>query len=80
MKLSLIIQAYNEEDRISWTLETYYDTLKKKFKDDFEILVVMNNCSDATSEVITDFWDSMGQPRNLSLYEFKGYTGKGGAV
>jgi len=45
-KLSIIIPAYNEEKRISKTLELYLNYLKGK--KNFEILVVINGCTDNT--------------------------------
>ncbi len=55
MKLSLIIPAHNEEKRIGRTLDVYgayFRNLKKSKKIDFEILVVLNACSDRTDLVV----------------------------
>ena len=44
MKLSIVIPAYNEEKRISKTLDSYLTYYTKKYKQDFELIVVMNGC------------------------------------
>lgn len=80
MKLSIIIPAYNEEKRIASTLERYYDFFSNELRKDFEILVVVNNCSDKTQEVVHNFWISKGKPSNFSSYNIPGYCGKGAAV
>ena len=48
--LSIIIPAYNEEERIPKTLNSYLDYLKGKIN--FEILVIINGCTDNTLEVV----------------------------
>lgn len=49
-ELSIIIPAYNEEKRISKTLELYLKYLKGKIN--FEVLVVINGCTDNTAGVV----------------------------
>lgn len=51
MTLSIIIPAYNESRRIPKTLKSVADFLRPKDLS-FEIIVVLNNCSDDTEEVI----------------------------
>jgi len=77
MKLSIVIPAYNEEKRILPTLEDYHSFFQKKLKDNFEIIVVPNNCSDKTFEVVKDFVDNKKQIR---VFNLPNYSGKGGAV
>ena len=48
--LSIIIPAYNEEERIPKTLNSYLDYLKGKIN--FEILVIINGCTDNTLGVV----------------------------
>ncbi|MBI2106961.1 glycosyltransferase family 2 protein [Candidatus Woesearchaeota archaeon] len=50
-KLSIIIPAYNEEKRITQTLKEFLSYLKGKIN--FEILVVVNGCTDNTVGVVS---------------------------
>jgi len=77
MKISIIIPAYNEEKRILHTLEKYYTFFKEKFQDNFEIIVVPNNCSDHTFNIVKQF--SMNHPQT-KVFNLPNYSGKGGAV
>jgi len=70
---TIIIPAYNEEQRIGPTLKRYLD----HFDDGTEIIVVLNGCRDRTIEVVTSF---MSNHPNLRLIDEPGVTGKGGAV
>ncbi|MBI4159214.1 glycosyltransferase [Candidatus Woesearchaeota archaeon] len=49
--LSIIIPAYNEEKRILKTLQEYINYLRGKIN--FEILVVINGCTDNTLSVVS---------------------------
>src|SRR5438093_534822 len=52
--ISLIIPAYNEEKRIKSTLETYYSyfsNLQQQEIISFQIIVVLNGCTDNTLAV-----------------------------
>jgi len=77
MKLSVIIPAYNEAERLPSTLEEAYSWLTEKLPDDFEIIVVDDGSSDETvkqtREMITThpFLKILVQPQN---------RGKGAAV
>jgi len=51
MKLSIVIPAYNEENRIERTLRTYYKFFSEKHMP-FELVVVLNGCKDNTIGVV----------------------------
>jgi len=58
MKISIIIPAHNEEERIGRTLFTYlkfFKSLKKQGDLDFEIIVVINNTRDKTEEIVKSY-------------------------
>ncbi len=73
---SLIIPAYNEEKQVKGVLESYYHYLKDK-GNDFEIIVVCNNCSDATPKIAASIAKDKDE---IKVLNFSFYTGKGGAV
>ena len=50
----IVIPAYNEENRISKTLETYFDYFNKCKNITATFLVVCNNCSDGTAKICKD--------------------------
>ena len=58
MKISIIIPAYNEEKRIENTLKEYCEFFKGKM--DFEILVVINNTTDKTEEIVKKYAKKYG--------------------
>lgn len=77
MYLSWIIPAHNEEKRIEKTLREVDGYLRaKNFPDGYEILVVNNASSDATSSLVERV---KGSIPNIKLYDLEGY-GKGFAV
>lgn len=51
MKLSIVIPAYNEENRIERTLRTYHQFFAEKTIS-FELVVVLNGCKDNTIGVV----------------------------
>lgn len=77
MKLSIIIPAYNEEKRIPPTLKGYFNFFQEKLGDDFEIIIIPNNCSDDTLGVSEKF--SQGKEQ-IKILNVPYYVGKGGAV
>lgn len=54
MKISIIIPAYNEENRIERTLRTYYQFFSQKQSANIsvEFVVVLNGCVDNTLQVV----------------------------
>lgn len=77
MKLSIIIPAYNEENRILKTLEEYHSFFTKKLNSQFELIITLNNCKDNTCKIVTDFKSNRG---NIIVHTIPNYSGKGGAV
>lgn len=73
-KLSIIIPAYNEGERIKPTLEDYCNY----FSPDTEIIVVVNNCTDNTEEIVASYAKKF--PDNLRYIITNEANGKGGAV
>ena len=77
LKLSIIIPAYNEENRIINTLQDYYNFFSKKFRDQFEIIVVPNNCNDNTFDVVKNFSKNK---EHIKIKNIPYFVGKGGAI
>lgn len=79
MKIFIVIPAYNEERRIGKTLEEYsnfFENIRTQEKIDYEILVVVNNTTDRTVEVIEAKSDKNKKIKYLNLAQ----RGKGYAV
>lgn len=70
---TVIIPAFNEESRITPTLERYLSY----FDSDTEIMVVLNECSDGTGNIALSFLESH---ENLRVIDMPGVRGKGLAV
>ena len=77
MKLSIIIPAYNEQSRIGRTLSQYLRFYDEIYRDNFELIVVLNGCRDNTLDVVKDF--TLKYPQ-LKFVDIKEAIGKGGAV
>lgn len=77
IELSIIIPAYNEEHRIRKTLYDYGDFFSKKFKERFEILVVLNGCTDNTLGIVKE---ARKKRKQIKYLDIKERIGKGGAV
>lgn len=78
-KVSIIIPAYNEEKRIRDTLESfisYFTTIQNENKLTFEIVVVLNGCTDSTLQVVSQVQQSYGTIYIVNLIE----AGKGLAI
>lgn len=75
--LTLLIPAYNEQDRIGETLTTYAQYFSQHHGGRWKIIVILNGCRDATLEVVQHH--ARMEPRIRAL-EFKAPIGKGGAL
>ena len=78
-KISIIIPAHNEEKRIRNTLEAYsrfFDMVKQDEDLKYEIVVVLNGCTDDTLHVVEDVRERRSAISYIDLPE----AGKGLAV
>ncbi len=75
MDLSIVIPAYNEERRVSKTINAYVKFFKNKMKD-FEIIVVCDG-NDRTDKVVRQL---AKKHKCIRLLVFKNRLGKGGGV
>jgi len=76
MKLSVVMPAYNEEGSISETITTLYETLKKE-NIDHEILVVNDNSTDNTLQILEQLKTTIP---TLVFYTNAGPNGFGYAI
>ncbi len=81
VELSIVIPAYNEQDRIRPTLEEYASVFREpgpaSEARSFELLVVLNGCRDNTRAVVEDIAADVSE---LRIVEFPEPLGKGGAI
>ena len=75
--VSLVIPAHNEERRLFDTLVVYGASMRERFGEGFEIVVVANGCSDGTAGVAR--LAAEDDPR-IRVIEIGEAVGKGGAV
>ena len=75
--LLLLIPAYNEERRIEPVLRDYARYFKEHYQGKFQLVVVLNGCTDDTIGVVRRI--STEYP-SVSALEFPGAIGKGGAL
>jgi len=78
-KISIIIPAYNEEQRIKRTLQAYisfFDQLKMENTFDYEIIVVLNGCTDNTIGIVQEIQKTSPACKHLNLHQ----GGKGLAI
>ena len=75
--LLLLIPAYNEERRIEPVLRDYARFFKENYSGKFQIVVVLNGCTDNTIGVVRRVATEFLLIRAL---EFKEPIGKGGAL
>jgi len=77
--INIIIPAYNEEKRIEKTLEAYgsfFNKLEQENIVNSEILIVINNTTDKTEEIVRKYCEKYKQIRYLNFKE----RGKGFAI
>jgi glycosyltransferase involved in cell wall biosynthesis len=72
--VSIVIPAWNEEDRLARTLERYLPALESR-GDPFEVIVVVDGVHDRTAEVAESY-----AHRHVRVLRFPNKLGKGGAV
>ena len=72
--LSIVIPAWNEEDRLAHTLARYLPALEAR-GEPFEVIVVSDGVLDRTAEVARSF-----ESRGVRVLEFPEKLGKGGAI
>jgi dolichyl-phosphate beta-glucosyltransferase len=78
MKISVIIPAYNEEKRITPTIDSVVEYLDiSSAKDNYEIIVVLDGSKDKTLEVITKLSKKYKQ---IKIIDNKINQGKGAVV
>jgi len=77
MKLSVIIPAYNEAERLPSTLEEAYAWLTEQLPNDFEIIVVDDGSSD---ETVTKTREMIATHPRLNILVQPQNRGKGAAV
>lgn len=77
IELTIVIPAYNEELRISKTLDLYLQYLKTHFKSKYEILVVLNGCKDKTLDIVKQYSTNNGVIKYINI---GAAIGKGGAL
>jgi len=77
MKLSIVIPAYNEQNRIERTLRTYHQFFTDKHMP-FELLVVLNGCKDDTIGVVERVRNDLGA-NNILIIDLP-QAGKGLAI
>jgi dolichol-phosphate mannosyltransferase len=72
--ISIVIPAWNEEDRLARTLDRYLPALEAR-GDPFEVIVVVDGVRDRTAEVAGSY-----AGRNVRLLKYPTKLGKGGAI
>jgi glycosyltransferase involved in cell wall biosynthesis len=75
--LLILIPAYNEEARIEPVLRDYAQFFRKNYSGKFQIVVVLNGCTDNTLGVVQKVAAEFPEVRAL---EFREAIGKGGAL
>ena len=77
MKLSIVVPAYNEEERIGRMLAAYLPYFAARYGRDFELIVSVNGSTDRTEEIAREWTTRFPQLRVLVEPR---PIGKGGAI
>jgi glycosyltransferase involved in cell wall biosynthesis len=77
MRLSIVIPACNEEQRIGPMLDAYLPFFAERYGDDVEFIVVINGSTDATEDVVSGY---KARCQKLRTIVDPGRIGKGGAL
>lgn len=72
MKLSIVIPAHNEEENIGETIRSIIDEMTAE-KIDYEIIVVDDNSTDSTSDVVAGFSSKYPNIRTVGRMPPKGF-------
>src|SRR5712671_4374972 len=75
--LLLLVPAYNEENRIEPVLREFAAYFKQSYQGKFQLVVVLNGCTDNTLEVVRRV---AAEFPSVSALEFREPIGKGGAL
>jgi len=77
MKLSIVIPAYNEQERIGPILEQYLKYFTKKYNSNYDIIVAVDG-TDGTKDVVKNL--SRKYPKQIICTHSRKKQGKGGAI
>jgi len=77
MKISVIIPAFNEEKRITPTIQSVADYLDKLYPNEYEIIIVLDGPKDNTLAVVTDLSQKYA---GIRIIDNKVNRGKGAVV
>lgn len=77
MRLTLIVPAHNEQDRIGRMLDAYLPYFARRHGADAELIVVVNGTTDNTEQVVAAYQDRFP---NLRIIVEPERIGKGGAL
>lgn len=77
MRLSIILPAHNEAERIRPTLDAYIDCFNDRYGDEVEYIIIVNGSVDNTVRVVHEY---VTRFKNVKMVDIKDRIGKGGAL
>jgi glycosyltransferase involved in cell wall biosynthesis len=77
MKLSIIIPAHNEEQRIRPMLDSYISYFNERYGENVEFLVIVNGSNDGTEHIVREYIERYG---HIKMAVIPDRVGKGGAL